>query len=114
MFFPEVPCSYPFSLLVLASGSRQSAPPTAAFADKTDTVFLPAACPPAVALAPDTVCLPYFVVDSALIRRNDSLYAKLLVANLKLGRIRFYSDIVARNPSQIKFYRGWINRVLEE
>ena len=47
-------------------------------------------------------------------RTNDSLYAKLLVANYKLERVQFYLNIVNRNPSQVKFLRGWINRVLEE
>ena len=45
---------------------------------------------------------------------NVNLKAELFVANYKLGRIKEYSDIVKRNPSQVKFLRGWINRVLED
>lgn len=43
----------------------------------------------------------------------DSLQERLFVAEYKLGRIKAYKEIVDRNPSQIKFLKGWINRVLE-
>lgn len=43
---------------------------------------------------------------------NDSIADELLVANYKLERIRYYNSI-AGNGNNIKFLRGWINRVLE-
>lgn len=43
----------------------------------------------------------------------DSLQERLFVAEYKLGRIKAYKEIADRNPSQIKFLKGWINRVLK-
>ena len=45
---------------------------------------------------------------------NVVLRQDLFVANYKLGRIKEYCDIVKRDNSQLKFLRGWINRVLED
>lgn len=42
----------------------------------------------------------------------DSLKEELDVANFKLKRIEYYNDIAAKN-NNIKFLRGWINRVLD-
>lgn len=72
----------------------------------------------------DTVYL--YVPDSSLVEVNDSLYyiidsleyelsntkATLDVAEFKLERIREYNTIAA-NGNNIKYLRGWINRVLE-
>ncbi|MDE0211187.1 MAG: hypothetical protein OXJ64_15050 [Boseongicola sp.] len=38
----------------------------------------------------------------------------LFVAHFSLARIARFCGIVAKNPKQIKFLRGWVNRVLEE
>lgn len=38
---------------------------------------------------------------------------ELFVAKYKLERIRYYNDI-AKKGNNIKYLRGWINRVLEE
>lgn len=43
---------------------------------------------------------------------KDSLGEDLFVAKYKLGRIKYYTKIVDNKPSQIKFYKGWIKRVL--
>lgn len=43
---------------------------------------------------------------------KDSLGEDLFVAKYKLGRIKYYTNIVDNKPSQIKFYKGWIKRVL--
>lgn len=45
---------------------------------------------------------------------RDSLYNKLLVSNYKLMRIQEYCNIVKRDNTQLKYLRGWINRVLED
>lgn len=45
---------------------------------------------------------------------KDSLGEDLFVAKYKLGRIKYYTKIVDNKPSQIKFYKGWIKRVLNE
>ena len=43
---------------------------------------------------------------------KDSLGEDLFVAKYKLGRIEYYTKIVDNKPSQIKFYKGWVKRVL--
>ena len=43
----------------------------------------------------------------------DSLQEELFVAKYKLERIRYYNNI-AKNGNNIKFLRGWLNRVLNE
>ena len=45
---------------------------------------------------------------------KDSLGEDLFVAKYKLGRIEYYTKIVDNKPSQIKFYKGWIKRVLKD
>lgn len=45
---------------------------------------------------------------------NVALNQELFVANYKLGRIKEYCNIVKRDNTQLKFLRGWINRVLED
>lgn len=51
------------------------------------------------------------IIDS-LQQANDSLTGKLQVASYKLERIRYYND-VAKRGNNIRFLRGWINRVLD-
>lgn len=41
----------------------------------------------------------------------DSLKSSLFESNYKLERIKYYNDI-AKNGNNIKYLRGWINRVL--
>lgn len=43
----------------------------------------------------------------------DSLKVDLFVAKYKLERIRYYNEIAAKG-NNIRFLRGWINRVLSE
>lgn len=43
---------------------------------------------------------------------KDSLNEKLFVANYKLARIKKYNEISAKG-NNIKYLRGWINRVLK-
>lgn len=43
----------------------------------------------------------------------DSLKSELLIKELKLARIKEYNKIAAKG-NNIKYLRGWINRVLEE
>lgn len=52
--------------------------------------------------------------DSLRIIRTDStMSSELFVAKYKLERIRYYNDIAGKG-NNIKFLRGWINRVLNE
>ena len=52
--------------------------------------------------------------DSLRIIRTDStISGELFVAKYKLERIRYYNDIAAKG-NNIKYLRGWINRVLNE
>lgn len=45
--------------------------------------------------------------DSVRDARADTFYYKY-----KLERIRKYTEIVDKKPSQMKYYKGWIKRVL--
>lgn len=45
---------------------------------------------------------------------KGTLDEDLFVAKYKLGRIKYYTNIVDNKPTQIKFYKGWIKRVLKE
>ena len=45
---------------------------------------------------------------------RDSLGEDLFVAKYKLSRIKYYTDIVDKKPSQLKYYKGWIKRALKE
>lgn len=50
--------------------------------------------------------------DTVVLRRAvDSLSTELFVANYKLGRIREYNRIAGQR-NNIKYLRGWLNRVL--
>ena len=52
--------------------------------------------------------------DSLRIIRTDStMSSELFVAKYKLERIRYYNEIAGKG-NNIKFLRGWINRVLNE
>jgi hypothetical protein len=71
----------------------------------------------------DTTSLKELVLTKELLRRTqDSLNAykcdttisaELFVAKYKLERIRYYNNIAAKG-NNIRFLRGWINRVLNE
>lgn len=55
-------------------------------------------------------------IDSTYYEYNkkiDSLESELFIAQLKLERIKEYNRIAAKD-NNIKYLRGWINRVLEE
>ena len=68
----------------------------------------------------DSTCVDSLVYYKKLLRHTqDSLNAvrdttaeDLFIARYKLGRIKYYNDI-AKNENNIKFLRGWINRVLK-
>lgn len=44
---------------------------------------------------------------------KDSLGEDLFIARYKLGRIKYYNQVAAKG-NNIKYLRGWINRVLNE
>lgn len=44
---------------------------------------------------------------------RDSLGEDLFIAKYKLGRIKYYNNIAAKG-NNIKYLRGWINRVLND
>ncbi len=52
-------------------------------------------------------------IDNTDYKVIDSLKSELLVKELKLARIKEYNQIAAKG-NNIKYLRGWINRVLEE
>lgn len=53
------------------------------------------------------------LIRDSLNNIKDSLGEDLFVAKYKLGRIKYYNDIAAKG-NNIKYLRGWINRVLNE
>lgn len=69
----------------------------------------------------DTTCVDSLIYYREQLRRTqdslayvkDSLGEDLFVARYKLGRIKYYNDIAAKN-SNLKYLRGWINRVLND
>lgn len=71
----------------------------------------------------DTACVSELASTKELLfRTQDSLNsykadttisAELFVAKYKLERIRYYNDIAAKG-NNIKYLRGWINRVLND
>jgi len=54
-------------------------------------------------------------VDSCKIyrRQNDSLKTALFNAKFKVEKVRYYIGIVDRNPSQIKYLKGWCKRAIK-
>jgi hypothetical protein len=71
---------------------------------KTDTLYI---------YEYDTIYIEHIKDIIDLNNKIDSLNSALFIANYKLGRIKEYNDIAAKN-NNIKFLRGWINRVLNE
>lgn len=69
----------------------------------------------------DTTCVDSLIYYREQLRRiqdtlayvKDSLGEDLFVARYKLGRIKYYNDVAAKG-NNIKYLRGWINRVLNE
>lgn len=51
-------------------------------------------------------------INDSLMTVNDILYDEVTIANIKLARIKEYNRI-AGNGNNIKYLRGWINRVLD-
>ena len=48
---------------------------------------------------------------ATLNNKLDSISSKLFISEYKLNRIKYYNDIAAKG-NNIKYLRGWINRVL--
>lgn len=46
-------------------------------------------------------------------KADTTISAELFVAKYKLERIRYYNEIAAKD-NNIKYLRGWLNRVLNE
>lgn len=74
-------------------------------------------CPPVI---PCPVAEVKTDTVKVIIIRNDSLQAKvdslstlLYLNTYKVERVKYYVKIVDRNPSQIKFLKGWIRRAVE-
>lgn len=55
----------------------------------------------------------YYLLQDSLNTIRDSIGEDLFIAKYKLGRIKYYNDIAAKG-NNIRFLRGWINRVLNE
>lgn len=70
----------------------------------------------------DSICVDSLVYYKKILKQTqDSLNAvrdttaeDLFIARYKLGRIKYYTNIVDNKSSQMKFYKGWIKRVLRD
>lgn len=51
--------------------------------------------------------------DSLNVYKDTTMSSEEFVLKYKLERIRYYNEIAAKN-NNIKYLRGWINRVLNE
>lgn len=60
----------------------------------------------------DTIEIPNIEIAN-LQHKIDSLNEELFVANYKLERIKYYNQIAAKG-NNLKYLRGWINRVLNQ
>lgn len=54
-----------------------------------------------------------YLLQDSLNTVKDSLGEDLFIAKYKLGRIKYYNDIAVKG-NNIKYLRGWINRVLND
>lgn len=54
-----------------------------------------------------------YILQDSLNIVKDSIGEDLFIARYKLGRIKYYNDIAAKG-NNIKYLRGWINRVINE
>lgn len=69
----------------------------------------------------DSTCIDSLIYYKEQLRRTkdslvyikDSLGEDLFIARYKLGRIKYYNDVAAKG-NNIKYLRGWINRVLND
>ena len=62
----------------------------------------------------DTLNKPTFIdgiVGPETIKFANQADQKILFDNLKEARLKFYNSIVANNPTQKKFLKGWLNRL---
>lgn len=74
----------------------------------TDTIYINLS-----EIEKDSIIQQHKVIVDSLQELNDSLNAKLFVANYKLERVRYYCNVVDKKPTNIKYLKGWIRRVLE-
>ena len=73
-------------------------------------------CPDPIVIR-DTVFAPKQIIDTkkydsligVIKKKNDSLF----IERYRLERVKYYNGIVQRNPIQIKFLVGWINRAVK-
>ncbi|MCF3107333.1 hypothetical protein LL912_00940 [Niabella sp. CC-SYL272] len=72
-----------------------------------DTIFLPSDP------IHDTIYLMDIKKSDSLKRVNDALAHRLLATELTLNQARYYVKITIKNPSQTKFLKGWLRRVLD-
>ena len=61
----------------------------------------------------DSLTYVHELTKDSLKYMKDSLGEDLFVARYKLGRIKYYTDIAAKG-NNIKFYRGWVLRTLND
>lgn len=74
----------------------------------TDTIYINLSD-----LEKDSIIQQHKVIVDSLQELNDSLNAKLFVANYKLERVSYYCNVVDKKQTNIKYLKGWIRRVLE-
>ncbi len=74
-----------------------------------------------VIIVQQTLNVPHITVDGIfgnktlndLNNRISTTPIEILLYQLVLNRLRFYSNVVTKNKTQLKFLHGWLNRALE-
>lgn len=75
---------------------------------RIDTVEVPV---PSTAADLSTMDLKNYT--DSITRVIDTLRTNLFISNYKVEKVKYYLAIVLRNPSQEKFFKGWIRRAVE-
>lgn len=46
-------------------------------------------------------------------QENDSLKTQLFLSEFRVHKVKYYVAIVDRDPTQIKFLKGWVKRAVQ-
>ena len=107
--------TYLFTIVCLmaCSGGKKSYPVTIANCDSVrlaDSIRFTSNQPATVTLR-DSIVIDFN--KEIYMKTIDSLKTALFLAKYKIEKVRFYVNIVNRNPSQIKYLKGWCIRAIE-
>lgn len=58
-------------------------------------------------------CDTVFLTNPVLQKKADSLLRRTITYDFTMKQLKRYCDIVGKNPTQIKFLRGWVLRAID-